>query len=251
MFAFNEFPTQSFLRKKFNNFLMPQRDSFEVVEAFVCRDRNENYISTSHFVSFERAVDDLENPSPVHLNQKKFLDQSDYFTKRFIDIVEKEIEDFLTDGSIENIDLRGRKEKSFTAWISLLNGRGTLEIDESFLRKSYYLTELKVTGLTLVSDNDVKGLQISVDEEGVRLYKIINGTVSIAFNWKTIDKNCRIAATIADDGEIIFNEMCGDVTCEDMEDNRFFRVSIAKAGKRELTLLDLYDKARIVYECED
>ncbi|GFR31664.1 hypothetical protein TNCT_480501 [Trichonephila clavata] len=131
-----------------------------VVEAFVCRDRNENYISTSHFVSFERAVDDLKNPSPVHLNQKKFLDQSDYFTKRFIDIVEEEIEDHLTDGSIENIDLRGRKEKSFTAWISLLNGRGTLEIDESFLRRSYYLTELKVTGLTLVSDNDVKGLQI-------------------------------------------------------------------------------------------
>ncbi|GFT00641.1 hypothetical protein TNCV_141861 [Trichonephila clavipes] len=129
---------------------MSQRNNFEVVEAFVYRDRNEDYNRISDYVSFERALDDLENPSPVHLNQKKFLDKTDYFTERFIRIVEEEIKDYLTDGCIENIDLRGRKEKSFTAWISLTKGRGTLEIDEYFLRKSYHLTELKVTGLTLV-----------------------------------------------------------------------------------------------------
>ncbi|GFS62319.1 uncharacterized protein TNIN_446361 [Trichonephila inaurata madagascariensis] len=62
---------------------------------------------------------------------------------------------------------------------------------------------------------------------------------------------CRIAATIAEDDEIIFNAMCGDVTCEDMDDNRFFRVSIAKADKKEMTFLDLYDEARKIYESED
>ncbi|GFR11603.1 uncharacterized protein TNCT_467071 [Trichonephila clavata] len=245
MSASGDFRNPSSLRKRNKNFLNSQRNSFEIVNAFVYQNINAHYHRECEYISYERALGDLKNPSPIHLNHKKFFDKSDNPSKEFIDIVQREIKDYFTVGRIQNIDLRGRKEKSFTAWISVISGKATLEIDESFLTKTCKKNDLKVTSATLVSDDDIKGLQISVDEDGNRMYKLINGTAVMAFNWKANAKDCRVVVNIAEDGEIIFSQTAG-TSREDVASNSYVKVTFSNAGKKDMTLLNMYDEAEMI-----
>ncbi|GFT10077.1 hypothetical protein NPIL_354251 [Nephila pilipes] len=86
------------------------------------------------------------------------------------------------------------------------------KIDESFMSTTCSANDLKVTALTIVSTNDVKGVQISVGEEGVRLYKILNGTVAMVFNKETFEKYCRVAASIANNFEVDFSDVSEDLS---------------------------------------
>ncbi|GFY62954.1 uncharacterized protein TNIN_487491 [Trichonephila inaurata madagascariensis] len=220
MSARGDFRNPSSLKKRNKNFLNSERNSFEIVNAFVYQNINVTYNRECEYISYEKALADLKDPSPIHLNQKKFLDKSDNTSKEFIDIVKREIKDCFTIGHIKDIDLRGRKQKSFTAWMSLRNGKATLEIDGSFLSKTCRKNDLKVTAATLVSEDDIKGLQISVDENGNRMYKLINGTAAMVFNWKTNAKDCRVVVNISADGEIIFSQTTG-ISREDVADHSF------------------------------
>ncbi|GFY39158.1 uncharacterized protein TNIN_17091 [Trichonephila inaurata madagascariensis] len=245
MSASSDFRNPSSLRKRNKNFLNSERNSFEIVNAFVYQNINVTYNRECEYISYEKALADLKDPSPIHLNQKKFLDKSDNPSKEFIDIVKEEIKDYFTIGHIKDIDLRGRKQKSFTAWMSLRKGKATLEIDGSFLSKTRRKNDLKVTAATLVSDDDIKGLQISVDENGNRMYKLINGTVAMVFNWKTNAKDCRVVVNIAADGEIIFSQTA-DVSREEVADHSFVKVTISNTDKKDMTLLNMFDDAEMV-----
>ncbi|GFU12513.1 uncharacterized protein NPIL_661241 [Nephila pilipes] len=233
-----------------DHFLMSDRDSYEIVEPFLYipsrsvdfqrQDPVDRHTRRYEYIPYERALVNLDFPSPIHLNEKKFLDKSDNLTQEFIDIIEDEISEYLTSGNIEDVRLRGRKAKSFTAWVSLKDGEGRWEIDESFMSKTCKVNDIKVTAMTLVSCDDVRGLRISVDEDGVRLYEIINGSFKITFHWSANDKSCHITANIDSDGTVSFSCASADLSREDIDGNRFVKLKIGNNRNKVMTFLELF-----------
>ncbi|GFS44251.1 uncharacterized protein TNIN_307081 [Trichonephila inaurata madagascariensis] len=247
MFEANEYVDE--MKVKFlNKSLMSCRNSYETVEPFSYIPRSnvqredpvDRYTRSYEYISYESALVNLDNHFPIHLNEKKFLDTDDNLTKEFNDIITEEISEYLTSGSIFEVRLRGRKTKSFTAWVSLEDGEGSWEIDESFLSKTCKVNEIKVTAMTLVSSDDVRKLRISLDEDGARLYEIINGSFKIAFHWRVNDKDCCITANIDSDGTVSFTGASADFSREDIMGNRFVKIKIGNNKNKIMTFLELF-----------
>ncbi|GFT79732.1 hypothetical protein NPIL_656091 [Nephila pilipes] len=233
--------------------LMSLWESFETIEANIDHDEDV-HVPRLQYVSYERAVADSKLLCDPHLSQKKFLDKNEIIAKDIIDEVEEEITNHLKAGEIYEMNLRGRKQKSFAAWITPRNGKVIFEIDESFLREFRRENDLKVTALTIVSPSYKKFFQISVNEQGVRLYKVLKGQVTITFNWMSLGKKCKVTATITEKGEIFLKDFSQNLSIADVFDNRFVKIQIpndTNDSKKEWTLINLAHKGENVrfYVC--
>lgn len=63
------------------------------------------------------------------------MSDNDEETKKFLSVIRKGIAEYTGNDSID-VRLRGKEDKSFTAWVSLKEGRGELKFDNSFSGKA-------------------------------------------------------------------------------------------------------------------
>lgn len=213
------------------------------------------------YITYKEALENLRKSSESHLNDKCFLDKNDEQTKKFIDCIRKEITHYAVDNSIEDVKLRGRKEKSFAAWVYLKEDKRELRIDGSFPGKICKLSNLKVTALVIASPEDKRLLRISQDDKGVRLYEVINGSFIITFNWKVGDKDCSITVNISVYNEkkdksktlVTYSNVSKGLTVEDLEKNTDIKIRLGYIKDKDLTLAELValDKSQNVSSREE
>ncbi|WP_353287935.1 hypothetical protein [Wolbachia endosymbiont (group B) of Gerris lacustris] len=83
-----------------------------------------------------------------------------------------------------------------------------------------------VDGITLLlpskSKCETRGIRCRVDENGVRIYEVANGSYYIALNWYAEGKECKIKISISDDGSVEFIE--GDVTWDQITAHKEVKV---------------------------
>lgn len=192
------------------------------------------------YITYKCAVENLSKSSERHLNEKKFLDKNDKETQLFIDEIQKEIIKHIPLSSVEDIKLRGRKDKSFTAWLLLHKDSEPFKIDESFLENASCYANPKVTAVTLLnSPEEERGLRISLDKNKCRLYEVVNGSYKIQFDWKVGDEDCSIAMNISSNGTVTCDNLNKDLTFEDLEENKDVKIRIGGVKNKEMTLAEL------------
>lgn len=194
-----------------------------------------------NYITYEQALRNFAQFPECNKNTGYFLNQKDLKTKELINKVQERIEKEITNGVVEHIKLRGRKARSFTAWVLLKDNKGELKINESLLKDLYDQGEVKVTAITLLmSVEEKRGIRISLSENKERLYEILNGEYSITFCWEVDGKACEITMNIKDDGKIECANMSQGLTDEDIEYNNSAKVKI---GEEKITLIKLYNMA--------
>ncbi|MDG7055694.1 MAG: hypothetical protein LJD31_04160 [Wolbachia endosymbiont of Menacanthus eurysternus] len=199
------------------------------------------------YVTYKKALENLRKPSESHLNDKYFLDENDEQTKKFIDSIREEISHYAVDNSIEGVKLRGRKEKSFAAWVYLKEDKKELRIDKSFLGGVCTSSDPKVTAVTIVSQEDKRLLRISRDDKGIRLYEVINGSSIITFNWKVGNKDCSITVDISVYNEkrnkpetsVICSNRSEGLTLQDLAKNTAVKIRLGYIKGKDMTLAEL------------
>ncbi len=107
----------------------------------------------------------------------------------------------------------------------------------------YDQDKVKVTAVTLLtSDEEKRGIRISLNEKKERLYEILNGEYCIKFNWEVDGKACSITMNIRDDGKIVYSNVSEGLIYQDLEKNNDVKVKIGMEEK--VTLSKLYDIAK-------
>ncbi|APR99112.1 hypothetical protein [Wolbachia endosymbiont of Folsomia candida] len=175
-----------------------------------------------NYIPLAKALENLNDPSKSHLNKELYLDIKDQKTQEFVNSIQKGLAEYTGNDSVD-VRLRGKEDKSFTAWVSLKDGKeGELKFDNSFPGEALKNSNPKIGAFTLVSPEDKRLARVSQNDDGVRLYQILNGSSTIKFNWKVDDRDCSITFTISrrDDGKGNDNDY--DVVCTDMGDNTSF-----------------------------
>lgn len=194
--------------------------------------------STRKYITYEKALKNLKESSERHLNDGYFMDKSDLEAKNFIDLVQKEVSQYVVGNSIKDLNLRGRKSKAFTAWV-LLQDNVEFRVNESFLGGGKYGNP-EVTAVTLLIPGEEKrGLRISIDEDKARLYEIVNGSYDITFNWKVDDKNCSITMNVSINGTVACTKASEGLIWEDLDKNKDAKIRIGGTKNRKMTLTEL------------
>lgn len=193
------------------------------------------------YITYEQALRNFTQFPECNKNMGRFLNQEDSKTTQFINKVQERIKKQVTNSVIDKIKLRGRKARSFTAWILLKDNKGELKINESLLKDLCDQGEIKVTAITLLmSAEEKRGIRISLGDNKERLYEILNGEYCIIFYWEVEGKACEITMNIKDDGKIDCTNMSQGLTNEDIERNSSVKVKI---GEEQITLIKLYNMA--------
>ncbi len=104
---------------------------------------NTKHTRKYEYITYKQALENFTQSSEENKNTGYFLDQKDPETKVFINKVKERIEKEVTNGTIGNIKLRGRKARAFTAWVLLKDNKGELKINESFFKNCMIKTRLK------------------------------------------------------------------------------------------------------------
>lgn len=76
---------------------------------------------TYEYISYKDALENLSKPSERHLNEKKFLDLNDEENRAFLVDFQLQLDQFISRDLTKYIKFRGRKHKSFTAWVLLVD----------------------------------------------------------------------------------------------------------------------------------
>lgn len=81
--------------------------------------------------------------------------------------------------------------------------------------KSDICKKYGIDGITLLlpsqSKCEKRGIRCRVDENGVRIYEVANGSYYMTLNWSIEGKECKMKIKISDDGSVEFIES-NDVT---------------------------------------
>ncbi|MDD9335838.1 MAG: hypothetical protein PV345_00330 [Wolbachia sp.] len=71
----------------------------------------------------------------------------------------------------------------------------------------------------MASEEEIRGLRVSLDENKARLYEIINWSYNITFNWKVDEKDCSITVNVSSDGKVNCSNPSVGLTYEDLKKN--------------------------------
>jgi len=194
-------------------------------------------------ISLAKALENLKDPSRSHLNKEFYLDVNDEETKKFVNSIQKGLAAYTGNDSVD-VRLRGKEDKSFTAWVL---SKGELNFDNSFPGEVLKDSNPKIGAFTLVSPEDKRVARVSRGADGERLYQILNESCTIKFNWKVGDRDCSITFTISrrDDGKGNDNDY--DVVCtgcseglnlDDLKKNKAVKIKI---GYYENNKFDKYN----------
>jgi hypothetical protein len=163
------------------------------------------------------------------------LDEGDEQTKKFMNLIQKEIAAYTGNNSID-VRLRGKEDKSFTAWISLKEGKsGELKFYDSYPGEVLKNSNPKIGAFTLVSPEDKRVARVSRDSDGARLYQILNESCTIKFNWKVGDRDCSITLKISrrndgkgndNDYDVVCTDYSKDLNFDDLEKNKAVKIKI-------------------------
>ncbi|WP_246209938.1 hypothetical protein [Wolbachia endosymbiont of Atemnus politus] len=138
------------------------------------------------------------------------MDTSDEETKRFVSLIQKRLAEYTGNDSVD-VRLRGKEDKSFTAWVSLKDGKGELKFDSSFPGKALKDSNPKIGAFTLVKK--IKSWCVfHVGDDGVRLYQILNESCAIKFHWKVGDRDCSITLNVSGDGNVFCTDLSGNTS---------------------------------------
>lgn len=190
-----------------------------------------------NYITLAKALENLNDPSRSHANKELFLSDNDEETKKLLSVIRKGIAEYTGNDSVD-VRLRGKEDKSFTAWVSLKEGRGELKFDNSFPGKALKDSNLKIGAFTLVSPEDKRLVRVSQSDDDVRLYQILNESCIIKFNWKVGDRDCSIALNISGNGNIFCTDLSDNISPEDFEENKAVKIKI---GYYENKKMDKYN----------
>ncbi|MBR9983287.1 MAG: hypothetical protein MUP48_05110 [Wolbachia endosymbiont of Homalodisca vitripennis] len=189
------------------------------------------------YITLAKALENLNDPSRSHANKELFLSDNDEETKKFLSVIRKGIAEYTGNDSVD-VRLRGKEDKSFTAWVSLKEGRGESKFDNSFPGKALKDSNPKIKAFTLVSPEDKRLVRVSQSDDGVRLYQILNDSCIIKFNWKVGDRDCSIALNISGNGNVFCTDLSDNISPEDFEENKAVKIKI---GYYENKKMDKYN----------
>lgn len=175
----------------------------------------------------------LSNSEINNENTGFFLDAHDKDAKEFIAYAQKEIEKCIENGEIDgSIELRGRKANAFTLRVPLKDDKGSFQAGKFFDSKFCKESRPGITAVTLyVTQEQIRGLRISQDDRGVRLYEIINGSYTIKFNWKVDNRYCSITVSVDDDGNVTYSDPSQGLKLDDLRKNTAVNIAIGEADK--------------------
>lgn len=124
----------------------------------------------------------------------------------------------------------------------LKNNTGQLKVDETFLSQFRNKGDIQVTAVTLlISDEEIRGYRISVDEKGVRLHEIINQSYTIIFDRQVGDEDFSITVDVSSDGKVTYSNPNKDLDIQDLEKNKDVKIQIGKGEKMTLAELVCLD----------
>ncbi|APR98493.1 hypothetical protein [Wolbachia endosymbiont of Folsomia candida] len=195
------------------------------------------------YITLKEALKNLADKGPNHLNKGLFLAKNDPDAQKLIDSIQKEIKRYVSDDcSIENARLRGRKDKSFTVWVSLKEDKGELQTDKLFSSDVFKNSTPKITSVTFVSQEDIRLVRLSQNDKGVRLYEVINQSCRIKFDWKVGDKDFSITVDISSDGKVTYSSPSEGLNYADLEKNTAVKIRTGYSKDKDMTLKELISK---------
>lgn len=218
-------------------------NSPQVIEQKPDNKSNRNY---SNCIPLKKAIENYKAQLSGFTENKNtgyFLDAKDPDTKKFIEQAQKEIEQCISaDGIIDgSIELRGRRANAFALRVPLKGDKGSFSADKFFDSKFCKESEPKITAVTLYTTPDqIRGLRISQDDKGVRLYEVINGSYTVTFNWEVEGKDCSIAMSISADGKVTYSNPSKSLDVADLEKNKNVNITIGEDQPKKLTLKELF-----------
>ncbi|WP_339045366.1 hypothetical protein [Candidatus Mesenet endosymbiont of Agriotes lineatus] len=143
-----------------------------------------------------------------------------YLKGSIINETEQEFSKYINNGTLESVQLRVRSPviTMLTARIILNNNKGEISISD--ILNSDFCKKNKITAITLLLPNqdEKRGIRGRVDENGIRIYEIANGSYNMTLKWRFEEKECNIKVNISDDGSIKFLERNG-ITVEQLAAN--------------------------------
>ena len=86
----------------------------------------------------------------------------------------------------------------------------------------------------MVSPEDKRLVRVSQNDDGVRLYQILNESLAIKFHWKVGDRDCSITLNISGDGNVFCTDLSGNTSLEDLEKNKAVKIKVGYYENKEM-----------------
>ncbi|WP_343288768.1 hypothetical protein [Wolbachia endosymbiont of Encarsia formosa] len=130
--------------------------------------------------------------------------------------IAKDVKESIKDNTLEYIGIKeSRKKGKIKPALRIILGDLTKPVNVVDILNSDACTKYGVDGITLLlpskSKCETRGIRCRVDENGVRIYEVANGSYYMTLNWYAEGKECKMKISISDDGSVEFIES-NDVT---------------------------------------
>ena len=128
--------------------------------------------------------------------------------------IAQDVKESIKDNTLEYIGIKeSRKKGKIKPTLRIMLGDSTKSINVVDVLNSDLCRKYGVDGITLLlpskSKCETRGIRCRVDENGVRIYEVANGSYYMNLNWYVEGKECKMKISISDNGSVEFIESNG------------------------------------------